>query len=368
MSTLTKAYHQWAMRPADERFGSLEALHAAVEEHHRLAVESRSVPFANLSIEAREVRPAEGDEPAIMEPVLIGGSGKVARFSHHAFGQFAQRVHAPAGYLRTLPVDLAVTNLRHGLATAEDRDTPNNTILFAKNEDLLVRAFNSDSFARIWNRDISSRLIRLHEQQPEWQPAPAAFDGSRGLYASAKDLFAFMVDNDRRIFEKGPGGGLSRGFFVENTEVGGKSFRLTTFWYEYVCGNHRVWGAKGVTELRIPHIGDANDRAFREVEVELKRYADLGVGEDEAKVKAAMKFTLGTTKDDVLDRVFGLGIPKKLAGQAYDLAVTREDWYGSPHSAWAMSGALTEIARDMPHADARVELERQSGKVLAIAF
>lgn len=369
MSTLTQAFNQWASRPADERFGSLEDLHKAVTEHRASAIEVRSVPFGALGVEAREVRAATKTEPAIVEPVLIGGGGKVARFSHHAFGQFAHRVDAPAAYLRTLPAELAVRNLQHGLSQAEDRTTANNTLLFASNGGLLVRAFNSDIFGRIWNVDISSRLIRLRdESNGVWQPAPAAFDGSRGLYASARDLFAFLVDNNRRIFEKGPGGGLSRGFFVENTEVGGKSFRLTTFWYEFVCGNHRVWGAQGVTELRIPHIGDANDRAFGEVEIELKRYAEAGVKDDEAKVKAAMKFTLGGTKEEVLDRVFGLGVPKKLAEQTYDLAVEREDWYGQPHSAWAQSGALTEIARDLPYADKRVELERLSGKLLQAAF
>jgi hypothetical protein len=28
-----------------------------------------------------------------------------------------------------------------------------------------------------------------------------------------------------------------------------------TFLYEYVCGNHRVWGARHLDEARIIHIG-----------------------------------------------------------------------------------------------------------------
>jgi len=87
---------------------------------------------------------------------------------------------------------------------------------------------------RIWNSEITSRLCDLEARGP-WQPAPAAFDGSRGLYMGDRDLFAFMVDSGRRIFEKLPGGGLSRGFFVWNSEVGAASFGIQTFFYEYVC-------------------------------------------------------------------------------------------------------------------------------------
>jgi excisionase family DNA binding protein len=43
-----------------------------------------------------------------------------------------------------------------------------------------------------------------------------------------------IADSNRRIFETLPGGGLSRGFFVWNSEVGAASFGIQTFFYEYV--------------------------------------------------------------------------------------------------------------------------------------
>lgn len=366
MTTLTAAFNQWANRPADQRFSSLADLHGAVQHHHDVAAEARSVRMSDLSISTQMFM---RDGESVIEPVVKSArSENFARFTHHSFGQVARRVGAPASYLRELPAGLASANLNYGLKQASDAGKSDNTLLFAQNGELVLRALTSDQYTRIWNRDITSRLIRLTEERPEWQPAPAAFDGSRGLYASDKDMFAFLVDNDRRIFESKPGGGLGRGFFVSNSEVGDASFRLTTFWYEYVCGNHRVWGAKGVTDLRIPHIGDADHRAFRKLTLELTRYADSSVKQDEQKIQSMMRVTLGATKDEVLDKAFGLGVTKQLAAKTYDLAVQREDWYGAPNTVWSYTGAMTEIARDMPNADERVKLERKAGEIMQIAF
>ena len=144
---------------------------------------------------------------------------------------------------------------------------------------MTARAITSDRYSRIWNADITARLLDL-EAGGVWQPAPAAFDGSRGLYLGDRDMFAFMVDNERRIFETLPGGGLSRGFFAWNSEVGAASFGIMTFLYEYVCGNHRVWGAKQVSEVRLRHVGEGLDhRAFSTLRATLINYANTSASE-----------------------------------------------------------------------------------------
>jgi hypothetical protein len=360
---LFKASAQWSNRPDDEKFKSLADLHSAVSGYR---AEAREATRAYRDL---RVAPHNG------EPVLLGPQGSPAKFTHWAFGQLSARVGAPASYLRALPAALASECLNTGLATvtadhsSEERGIEAK-LMFHQNGGLLVRAFTSPRYTRIWNADITSRLIRLSDQSPEWQPAPAAFDGSRGLYASDHDLFAFMVDNDRRIFERA-NGGLARGFFVWNSEVGASSFGVMTFYYEYVCGNHIVWGASGVQELRIRHIGDADDRAFHELSFELRKYADSSASEDEARIESAQTKSLGATKDEVLDAVFKLRVPvlsRKRIEEAYDRAELHSDWYGSPRSVWGMVNGITEVARDLPYADERVNLDRAAGKVLQIAF
>src|SRR5262249_15365381 len=146
----------------------------------------------------------------------------------------------------TLPAPLAADCINEGLASrAGDSDAADDAlILFDRAGDLTARAITTDRYTRIWNCDITARLLRLASQG--WRPGPGALDGLRGLCGGNQDMFAFLVDNGGRIFETLPGGGLSRGFFVWTSEVGAAAFGICTFLYEYVCGNHRVWGARDV--------------------------------------------------------------------------------------------------------------------------
>lgn len=365
MSTLTKANSQWANRAADERFSSLDALHAKALANRQLAATAK-VPMNALHV-------VEHDGAVL----LNGSTGAKAHMTNWSFSQLAREAEAPPSYLRTLPARLAVDCLNEGLARNAG-DTAPGALLFSHNghdvatrrpTGLTLRALTSEKYTRIWNSDVTKRLVELEQRGP-WQPAPAAFDGSRGLYMGDRDMFAFLVDNGRRIFETDKGG-LSRGFFVWNSEVGASSFGLMTFLYEYVCGNHRVWGASNIKELRMRHIGDADQRGFGEFQAQIRAYAESSAADDTAKIVAARAYQLGKTKDEVLDAVFGLRVPqlgRKLIEQGYALAEKREDWYGSPRSAWGLAGGLTEIARDLPNADERVALDRASSRVMEMAF
>ncbi len=361
--TLTRASREWASRPPDERFTSLEALHGQAQHYRAAAVESPRVPYASLR--------ARADEDQVR---LVGSKGQAAGLTHWAFGQLASRVGAPAGYLRSLPADLAAANLNHGLAAADPAETANILIHRTTSEGgekaYLVRAFVSQEYTRIWNADVTARLMRLAEEGP-WQPAPAAFDGSRGLYLSDHDVFCFLVDSGRRIFEKDPNGGLSRGFFTWNSEVGARSFGVMTFLYSYVCGNHMVWGVQGAREIRLRHVGNADERAFRGLSWELRKYADASASVDEERIRTAQAFRIAGSKDEVLDKLFGLrtiGLSRKALSEGYAAAEAHSDWYGNPKSAWGMAQGITERARELVYADERVDMERAASRVVQMAF
>ena len=385
MSVLTHANREWESRPADERFPSLEAMHAVALKHRHGSTQA-TVPYRELNA----IVGSRGD--AIM---LDGIGKKPVRLSNWAYTQLTNKIGAPANYLRTLPTDVAVQCLNAGIANLPavvekaEADQPLSpakkawaTMRAAKGitddssramvlmNGNRVRGITSEIYSRIWNADLTEKLMELEGSGP-WQPAPAAFDGSRGLYLGDRDMFAFMVDNNRRIFEKGPGGGLSRGFFLWNSEVGARSIGVATFLYEYICGNHRVWGVSEIAEMRIAHIFTDLDKAFGKLAVQLRTYAETSAEEDEAKVKAARNYEIAATKEDVIAAVFKLavgGLGKGRINEAYDLAEQRVDWYGSPRSAWGLAGGLTEIARDLPNADERTTLDRAATKVMDMAL
>lgn len=369
---LFKAHAQWKSRPVDERFKSVQEMHGAVTEYRNSAV-GATMPYNDLRVEA-----VNG------EVKLVGKSGTPATLTHWSMGQLSQRAGAPAHYLRSLPAELAVKNLNHGLEARNDANDQAQ-LLFHQNGSLILRAATSEVYDRIWNNDITGRLIRLQENNPNWTN-PMAYkvlapgtDGQwptmsqqmerAGLYASDHDMFAFLVDESKTL-EGGPQG-LNRGFFVWNSEVGASSFGFMAFLYDRVCGNNIVWGATDVQEFRIRHTAGASDKAFGQLAVELKKYSESATGQIETMIKQAKAYELGATKEDVLDRLFGLAaklktpeLNKTRLTQAVELAEQRTERYGNPYSMWGVVSGLTEASQWLSHTDDRVKIDKAAGKLL----
>jgi len=377
---LFKANKQWSERPADERFSSLQEMFDVCKAYATQA-RTKNVPYSDIRVEA-----VGGDVQ------VIGKAGVPAKLTHWAFGQLSRLVEAPADYLRQLPATLAVQNLNHGL---KEKNTPNDaSLMFHANGSLLLRSITSELYTRIWNWEVVKRLLPLQEQGWRTPPARPAFEnqsGTRpataqdvlevkagglsinegdliapaGLYASDHDMFAYMINEKARIADGTPEG-LSRGFFVENSEVGASAFKLTTFLYRYTCANHIVWGAKDVKQISICA---ADHKAWNKLSVEVRKYADESAADLEAKIQKARYFEIAATKDEVLDKLFGMRITtRKNLDAAYELAVENEKTDGTPTTVWGMTQGLTRLSQTLPYADARNDVDRAAGKVLELVF
>jgi len=258
-----------------------------------------------------------------------------------------------------------------------------------------LRAANSDVYARIWNSDITKRLLELESKGWKVPPAMKAhgIEATRvatiddcgpytlvkpgdqispsGLYASDRDLFAFMIHPERQI-DAGGGRSLFRGFFTWNSETGAKSFGVQTFLFDFVCFNHNVWGAEQVTEIRVRHIGQrVYDKLGDAFEIHVRRILDRSATDDEARIMRARQYIIAPTKDELLDKLFGmrsLAIPRKSLEAAYQIADEHSDAYGDPKSAWAMTQGLTEVSQQLHYVSDRVALDRAAGKVMEMSF
>jgi hypothetical protein len=372
---LDAAHKEWANRPADQTFTSLQALHDAVTRY-RVEARTSTVPVSTLRVEA--------DQGSVL---LVGKTGSRAQLTNWSFSQLAQRAQAPAGYLRELPATLAAQNLNYGLARldregAVAEDDRNVKLLFNQNGHMVMRAVTSERYTRIWNNDVTGRLVQLVEDQPFWK-LPLAMDRHngaagtpdangmvpRGAYASDRDCFIFMVDEGREIAVPGSNP-IKRGFFMWNSEVGAKTFGITTFLYDYVCGNHYVWGAKNVATIKIRHTGEANMKASVELNGQVKKYALSSGKLIEEQIVRARGLLLGANKDEVVETVLAKRIPDLTKGRlekAFDIAEGTER-YGDPRSVWGLVSGLTELAQDTKNTDTRVANDAAAGKVMEIAF
>jgi len=396
---IMRASNQWANRPADERYESLQAMFAAAQAVKAAGVEK---PFAINRLKAV----VEGGE-LLLEGCNAAGQTKRSSMTHFSFGQLARFVvpedsaSPNVEHLRRLPAHLAAEVINHDL-TRCDRMT--KALYHSDVNDIkagllpVARAFNTPKYGRFWNADAIADLLPLQAKGWRVPPARPAFNDPRarpateadclknrmeglginvgdmiapaGLYMGEKDMFAFMVNEDRPI----NGGGktpLYRGFFLENSEVGSLSFWITTFLYNTVCGNHIVWGASNVKEIRVVHIGNnVKGRAASGMEVQLKEYANESVSEIEGKIKVARTFTFGATKDEVVKFLYDKRIStQSILESAFDEAEKHPEDGGDcdPKSAWGMAQGMTRLSQGSPFMDKRVEMDKAAGSILELA-
>lgn len=360
MKTLNMASSQWASRPNDERFTTLEALRQAV------ATRKAESWTATPSVRALRVVASEGD---VAVRVFDPSRGDMVELSptHWGFGQLSQYAQAPAGYMRTLPAELAAINLQWGLEHSPIRD--GGLMLAQSNGSNQMRALTSVSYGRIWDMQVVDAVERVNHDG-RWQIPAASYATTNPLrattlYASDRDVFIFLVDPNNPIEVRGET--LFRGFFTWNSEVGSAVFGLTTFLYRYVCDNRIVWGATDVRELRIRHTGGAPERFAYEGQKYLMRYAEESTSRLVDGIKAAQDTIIPVNAgkgDTVEDWLRERGFTQAQARASVQTATAEQ---GGARTIWDIVNGITAYARSIPHTDARIELETKAGKLMAYA-
>lgn len=366
MADLFQASTQQMTRPKDERYDTLSDLAQATTARRKASVEA-DVPKDDFT----KVRASVTDEGLL----TLGGHA----LNSWTATQLCQRVSAPYGYLRKLPVDLTAACLNQGLINHnKDETNHRDTSLLITPGDAThasrLRAITSTSYSRIWDHEVVQVLM---EHAVGFGP-PRLFgkegtegQNGSGLYAGDRDMFAFMVNEDDRIDVPG-GDSLGRGFFVWNSEVGASSFGFMTFLLNFVCCNHIVWGVQEVGQFKVRHVGSARDKLMEFPKaLEALRLRGGKMREQELILQAmAMEFSTdveSATKD--IAKHAATQKVKLTQGEiagALDMAVQEEDLHpgASPHSLWGFVQGLTAYARDIPFAEKRVDVETRAGLLL----
>src|SRR5262249_14657079 len=190
-----------------------------------------------------------------------------------------------------------------------------------------------------------------------------------GVYCGDRDLFVFLVHPERIIDDGNQG--LMRGVFLWNSEVGAGAFKVRSFYLENICGNHIVWGASDVREIKVRHRGNGTLRADGEMAAQLRAYADAPASVEEEMIRLSRHYSLGQDRDETIKRVHGIksiGVTLGEIEAAYDTAERWEHVAKSPPtSAWGFVHGLTRLSQREEHADQRHRLDRAGGKVLRLA-
>ena len=363
---LMAASRQWASRPADERFTSLNAM---ADHFGVLRRQSKEVVVESSLLNAQ---PAAGDARQGLE--ILSPNGHAFAPTHFAFGQLATRAGAPAGYLRSLPAPIAADCVNYGLKFSRDKEELG--LLLHKNGESTIRAATGPRYGRIWNADIVDALVTRFGDgvTGDWR-VPGEFgkavtvdERNTTLYAGDRDMFVFLADEERRIEipnrRDGKSGAMARGFFVWNSEVGSSTFGLATFLFDYVCCNRIVWGPAEYKEIRIRHTSGAPERFLLELKPALDSYAHSSATNLTAAIEDARAHRVAD-KEDALDKFLSERFGKAAVmpiKKAHELAEGRPI-----ETRWDVVTGATQWSQGIEWQDERVAVERKAGELLTVS-
>lgn len=371
-ATRADVQKQWLARPADQKFLDLTSLRQAVDARRERAIESR--------IDVRKVEFLAPD-PKVLEDthrLTLGlPTGEEVAPTHWSFGQLAALAKAPAAYLRTLPSQIAADAMQYGMRYNRTSDEAK---LYSMDGSLM--AATGPEYGRIFDAEVVEAVQQVAGNgtgDERWK-VPGVLDwrtmtydpnhpitpDTTTLFASDRDVFMFLVD-DRNPIEVGklPSGDpdlMFRGFYITNSEVGRSALKLAAFYLRAVCCNRLLWGVEGFEELTMRHSKLAPARFVEQARPALSSFANGSVKKLVEGVEKAKAAQIAKDNDDLLDFLGGRGFSRKRATEIME-AVEREEQRPA-RTVWDVTQGITAVARSIPYADERTDMEREAQKLL----
>lgn len=356
---LNSANREYASRPAEERFASVEAFREALRAR-KLASRTFRGPQRKLTVIATDD-----------ELQLRVGDAAQLQLTHNGLAQLATLAGAPAPYLRTLPARVAADALNHSLSTVEPAyDSGNVKLLAHVNGTTRLRAVTSESYGRVWDSDVAEALFAFAERVgANLHPAPG-WDKSLSLYASDRDMFAMLIDGGSVIEE--PSGfshrpsALHRGIMVRNSETGDGTLDLLGFWFRVICGNYMIHDGRVFANVSIRHTRMAPERfASRDFVTTVRASLEASTARDVELIRQAGRFMLPELREA---RVTWLRTHAAFSkGEALDTLATADAEEGDSRTLWQAIQGATAVARQRPYAADRVDLATRATALLRFA-
>lgn len=358
----TELSKQWATRPYDERYLSLDDLAKSVGNRVR---RETVVDLSDIEVynDARN-------------PMMRSPNGNLYDMTHWSFGQVAQIAGAPASYLRSLSPKLATRCLSEGLSkNAQGR----GKVYFGEGK---VHAVTSPTYGRIYDSDVVSCVQKIAGNgtgDTDWK-IPGQMDWSTmiydsdspvtkmntTLYASDRDVWMFLVD-DRNPIEVGVARNgepdvLFRGFYVSNSEVGAGTLQLACFYLRSLCCNRIMWGVEGFREIRMRHSKYAPEKFLREIIPALQEFTQSSTSRILNGVRAAQSRRVAENDEQL--EVFLRGLGLSVARTREVLEVHMREELRPVETVWDCANGITAVARGIEYTDERVGLELVAKKLL----
>jgi hypothetical protein len=340
MVNLTDASRELFRRTPDERFSSLEMLHAHCLQERSSSIDRWRLPQeitpkplnGSLLFDAGEDGEFRLNDWSFSQVCRLGGVSRdtVNRVSAETAGRILTET-LPSG---TKPLQLLTTEAK-------------------------IRSIHGVSYSRLWNADLLS-MIREFDC---YEPPQTGMNGATGLYCGEQDLFCFLIDPTGWTDIEGEQ--FAPGFFVWNSEVGRRSLGISSFWFQRVCQNHIVWDAVEVVDFTRKHtgnVGESLNEMRRIIEAQVQKRNERTDG-FVATVRKAMQERAGDNADEATKFLLKQGIGRDLVKRA----VLQLGSEGKPFTLWSLIDALTHLNCTITFAGDRTDADSKVSQLLSLA-
>jgi len=353
---ISAAQTEYYRRPADERYASPESLVQFSQ--------ARKAACREVSYNAKDLRILPIADNGTIGRVQLASPKGVAELTPWSHGQLCRMVGAPAAYIRSLPATVAADALNYGLRTTAAGST---AVILGQLGDagVTARAITSESYGRLYDADLLAPIVNTLGQHG-WT-TPPTWDGTPGgAYASDRDSFLLLckggsIVNDPSV--RSGNGQMYRALMVRNSEVGAAAAVIQRVLYQFVCGNHMLWGAIIDKTYRRRHVGSKVLRdVLREVGTIARTWIDRPASADETIIRHLLDTEVAHTREACIDELMAMGATRVQATEAY--ATCEQSFDASPRSFWGLSQGLTRSSQTAGYQDQRLEMDQLAAALL----
>ena len=292
-----------------------------------------------------------------------------------SFGSLCNIAGAPKGYINGLPTELACRNLNNGIRTRFQ--SGNGTV--APITGGQIRAFYSDKYERLPDLEVAERIADTAKRLG-YEPAgkfagvrvgmPPVRPEASGLYASDRDMFLFVA-NEERGFEF-EGDTYYHCAIAWNSEVTFKKHGWLMCLYRGICGNHLIWDAEEVLQSESIHRGNSVHETLESFDVMMEQYdarreqvQDIAI----ARLTASRVLEFAETRELVAERLAEYMLKKQVEA-ALPFLDDERAYPKDPHSVFGVTQALTLYSQTIAHSSTRDAIDRTAGRIVkdAVGF
>ena len=287
--------------------------------------------------------------------ITLNGTDRVLAMSDHALSQIFSRLGIPVHYGKRLMAerpDLVAKEFNHWVRGTEER-----LLLMRYREgdgDGMVRAFLSDKYAPLDNRDVSDMLARIVQKMGDETELSSFYMDDRRLHV--RMTFPSLT---ARLGESvtGEEDDVRVGVDIVNSEVGASALTVTPLIWRLVCSNGlRAWATDGET--------------FRQRHIHLKPWeiynrmteaVGSAVGRGDEMIEQFIA-TRGVPVDDPLHVIEKLS-KKELYSKEIVEEVKNNFMIEPQNTVYGLVNAYTRTARELPN-ERRMDMERLAGRLM----